>query len=327
MYKLSRGSKVKNIMEELFYLHSLSFGTYPGVLPTSREFLEWYIERPGLGLENILLFLDEGKVISSLFLTLSHIYLEGELTPVGIIDTVMTHPDYRRKGLASALIKEAEKIMEEKGCRMGYLYTVPESPQFYLYQRLGYIDFKRIFHLQREKEDKTFYYWEERQCYSQKVREFLNQNLSSYNGFVYLSEEQWIWRKVKRPVCLPTKLISLQDENDHLLATFTITKGEITTDKDSEPIAYLSDWCGINQEAKEKVLVESLRLVGEERKIDCLSSPDNREEWEILRRYNFRPVIPESAMLHPLDEDIHQKITTIDSRRPWYPLIESIVGV
>ena len=99
MYKLSRGSEVKNIMEELIHLHSLSFGNYPGVLPTSKEFLEWYIERPGLGLENTLLFLDGDKVISSLFLTLSHIYLEGELTPVGIIDIVFTHPAYRRKGL------------------------------------------------------------------------------------------------------------------------------------------------------------------------------------------------------------------------------------
>ncbi|HPZ39789.1 MAG TPA: GNAT family N-acetyltransferase [Candidatus Atribacteria bacterium] len=327
MYKLSRGLEVKNIVEELLYLHSLSFGAYPGVLPTSRDFLEWYIERPGLGLENILLFLYEDKVVSSLFLTLSHIYLEGELTPVGIIDTVMTHPDYRRRGLASALLKEAEKIMAEKECRMGYLYTVPESPQFYLYQRLGYVDFKRIFHLQREKGEKPFYDREGKESPHQRVREFLNQNLSSYNGFVYFSEEQWMWRKAKRPVCLPTKLISLQDENNHLLATLTITEGEITTDKDSEPIIYLSDWYGINQEAKEKVLVKSLRLVGEERKIDCLSSPDNREEWKILLRYNFRPVIPESAMLHPLDEDIQQKITTIDSKRPWYPLIESIVGV
>jgi len=327
MYKLSRGSEVKNIMEELIHLHSLSFGNYPGVLPTSREFLEWYIERPGLGLENTLLFLDGDKVISSLFLTLSHIYLEGELTPVGIIDTVMTHPAYRRRGLASTLLKEAEKIMAKKGCRLGYLYTVPESPQFYIYQRLGYIDFKRIFHLQREKGEKALYYWEERQCYSQKAREFLNQNLSSYNGFVYLSEEQWMWRKVKRPVCLPTKLISLQDENDHLLATLTITEGEITTGKEPEPIAYLSDWCGINREAKEKVLIKALSLRGEKNKIDYLSSPDNAEEWQILLQHRFRPTMPETAMLHPLDEDMYQKITTIDQNKPWYPLIESIIGV
>ena len=94
-------------------------------------------------------------MVSSLFLTLSHIYLEGELTPVGIIDTVMTHPDYRRRGLASALLKEAEKIMAEKECRMGYLYTVPESLNFISTRDWDTL-ISRGFFIYSEKRRKTF---------------------------------------------------------------------------------------------------------------------------------------------------------------------------
>ena len=178
-YHLIYGSGVADPYQQLLALHKVCFGQYEGVLPFDKEILRWFIQRPGLGLEHALVVVCNGTIVSSLFLTLTSFYVDGHLIPVGIVDTVMTLPAHRGKGLASMLLEEAKGIMRKHQYWFGYLYTVPETKQFYLYQR-GYKDFRRVFHLKRNVcsfrdefflEDKTHAFLEN----GEMVKNFLNE--------------------------------------------------------------------------------------------------------------------------------------------------------
>ncbi len=55
---------------------------------------------------------------------------------VGAIGSVATHPDYRRQGLASQVLRECETALREKGCQISLLWSqVPD-----LYRRNGYVE-------------------------------------------------------------------------------------------------------------------------------------------------------------------------------------------
>jgi len=329
-YRLVCGREVSDPYQQLLALHKVCFGQYEGVLPFDEEILRWFIQRPGLGLEHTLVVVYNNTIVSSLFLTLTSFYIDGHLVPVGIVDTVMTHPAHRGKGLASMLLEEAKGIMRKHQCWFGYLYTIPETRQFSLYQRLGYRDFRRVFHLKRDVcpprgelfvEDEARVFLED----GDKVRSFLNDVFQGYDGFIPFDKELWEWRKMRRPSAIPAKVIALKDERGLPEGTLTLTFGEIVTSSGTEKVVFLSDWVGLSQAAKRKVLRQALsRLEGT--KVDILCPVDNSEDWNILGEEGFLPYLAESAMLCPLSKEAEAMLQQ-PSQRPWYPLIESVVGV
>lgn len=312
----------KDPYPELLALHRMCFGQYEGVLPFDAAILRWYIQRPGLGLEHTFVALCESTIVSSLFLTLSNFFFEGNLVPVGIIDTVMTHLAHRGKGLATRLMKEAEAMMRAEGCWFGYLYTVPETKQFHLYKRLGYRDFQRVFHLQGRGQGQE----EKAQPSSTKeVQQFLNETLSRYNGFIPFDAALWKWRKEERPEAIPARIFVSQDHHGKIRGAITATWGRITTTTGLEEVVYLSDWAGVSKEGKEDVLRIALLALGNT-KVDLLCPTVNTEEWTILEENGFQPTLAESAMLLPLRKEAEILLQEATSRI-WYPLIESVVGV
>lgn len=312
----------KDPYPELLALHRMCFGQYEGVLPFDETILRWYIQRPGLGLEHTFVMLYEDTIVSSLFLTLSNFFFEGNLVPVGIIDTVMTHPAHRGKGLATRLMKEAEAMMRVRNCWFGYLYTIPETKQFHLYKRLGYRDFQRVFHLQGRGQGQE----EKAQPSSTKeVQQFLNETLSRYNGFIPFDAALWKWRKEERPQAIPTRIFVSQDHHGKIQGSITATWGRITTTTGLEEVVYLSDWAGVSKEGKEDVLRIALLALGNT-KVDLLCPVVNTEEWTILEENGFQPTLAESAMLLPLRKEAEILLQEATSKI-WYPLIESVVGV
>ncbi|MEN3187036.1 MAG: GNAT family N-acetyltransferase [Atribacterota bacterium] len=307
---------------ELLALHRLCFGQYQGVLPFDESILRWYIQRPGLGLEHTLVMLHGDTIISSLFLTLSAFVVEGTLLPVGIIDTVMTHPLYRGKGLATKLMQEAEAMMRACDCWFGYLYTVPETRQFGLYQNLGYRDFQRVFHLEKEGQAPKI---EVTPFPQEEVRQFLNETLVRYNGFIPFDEALWKWRKVERPAGIPAQVFVHRDSRGKIQGTITLAWGKIVTATGEEEVVYLSDWAGVSKEGKERLLHVALSAAGNA-KVDLLCPVSNLEEWAILQENGFQPTLAESAMLFPLRKEAQTVLQKALSKN-WYPLIESVVGV
>lgn len=64
----------------------------------------------------------DGKLISSVTLVVIPNLTRGA-RPYGLIENVVTHKDYRNKGYASLLMKEASKIAEDSGCYKIMLLT------------------------------------------------------------------------------------------------------------------------------------------------------------------------------------------------------------
>ena len=76
----------------------------------------------------------DGRVVSHVRLFHRRMLVRGVALPVGGVGSVATHPDYQRRGLATALLQDAIARMERAGYALSFLWTglVP------LYERLGW---------------------------------------------------------------------------------------------------------------------------------------------------------------------------------------------
>jgi len=65
----------------------------------------------------------DGKVVSHTAIYFSTLR-SGDLSfKIGGISAVATHPDYRKKGLASSVLRDCVKVMRERGCHLSFLWT------------------------------------------------------------------------------------------------------------------------------------------------------------------------------------------------------------
>jgi ribosomal-protein-alanine N-acetyltransferase len=72
---------------------------------------------------------------------------------VGYISWVMVHPDYRRKGIATALMKSAIEYIRKKGMDRAVLNVVStNTPATDMYLKLGFKEFRQDIHLVGETE-------------------------------------------------------------------------------------------------------------------------------------------------------------------------------
>lgn len=82
---------------------------------TAEEFLT---ERAGGGYGNEFIYLADGEPAAFMSLSLRHDYVEGTGTsPVGYLEGIYVKPEYRRKGIARALLAYARQWAAERGCR------------------------------------------------------------------------------------------------------------------------------------------------------------------------------------------------------------------
>src|SRR5574340_773687 len=129
------------LIAELAELNALAFSQYEGVVQVTPGFLEWYLARPGLRAELCQAALRGDRLVSNVFVTLAPMMLGGQVVSCGIVDTVMTHPEHRRRGLARRLMERAAEAMAAAGAEVSLLYTARTEPQSgpeQLYRSLGY---------------------------------------------------------------------------------------------------------------------------------------------------------------------------------------------
>ncbi len=75
----------------------------------------------------------DGQVVSTVSIFPTRLRLGGEEMKTGEIGIVGTHPDYRHRGLSSALMWNAIEFMEKQGYHASFLYGIPN-----FYQQFGY---------------------------------------------------------------------------------------------------------------------------------------------------------------------------------------------
>lgn len=72
--------------------------------------------------EGIRIALDKGTIVSTVRVFLRKMFLHGEPITVGGIGEVSTRPEYRRRGLATQLLKDAIRFMEDREIAMSSLH-------------------------------------------------------------------------------------------------------------------------------------------------------------------------------------------------------------
>ena len=72
--------------------------------------------------EGIRVAVDNGKIVSTVRVFIRKMFLHGEPVTVGGIGEVSTRPEYRRRGLASQLLKDAIEFMEDSGIVLSSLH-------------------------------------------------------------------------------------------------------------------------------------------------------------------------------------------------------------
>ncbi|HEX2947560.1 MAG TPA: GNAT family N-acetyltransferase [Clostridia bacterium] len=94
------------------------------------DFERWY--SLGFWNERYVCFsiLDGERVVSNVSANIMDLIIDGAVVPVIQIGTVMTHPDYRKKGLAARLMDTVLKEYKHK-CDIVFLFANPDAAGFY----------------------------------------------------------------------------------------------------------------------------------------------------------------------------------------------------
>ncbi len=74
------------------------------------------------GYEPLVMLMD-GRIMANVSLIRYNIYLDGEIVPIGGIGSVVTHPDYQRKGYAKILLEQRLRDMISEGTHISVLMT------------------------------------------------------------------------------------------------------------------------------------------------------------------------------------------------------------
>lgn len=85
-------------------------------------------------LRNCRVIVEDGRIVSHAGLWPRQLVMDGVTLRVGILVAVATHPDYRRRGQAAALVQSLQQTLHDDGFDLGILWTgVPD-----FYRKLGW---------------------------------------------------------------------------------------------------------------------------------------------------------------------------------------------
>ncbi|NPV08174.1 MAG: GNAT family N-acetyltransferase [Anaerolineae bacterium] len=304
--------------ESLTGLVRLAFAQYGGVIDAGEPFLRWFLARPGLdhGLSTAAW---QGDLLaSSLFVTRWRLIIGGTPRSVGIVDTVMTHPDHRRRGLARALLSRAIEESRAAGLEALQLYTSAGSDGYRLYCRLGFVEWARLHCWELTSESPPSNdagEWHPATPAEQKrVRELLGAASSRYDGVPEDSDAVWRWRRQDRP---PEVAARVWLRASGPIGGETVTTSAVRLTMQGERLV-LSDPLAEDAAAFSRLC---RHLAG---KAPLVAVADERDATlsGVLGAAGFARGQAEAALVLPLAPDF----PCAPGPRPWFALTESIIG-
>lgn len=303
----------------LLDLIRLAFSSYDGVVEAGEPFLRWFLARPGLDRDLSWAAWDGDTLASSLFITRCPLVIQGRVRAVGIVDTVMTHPNHRRQGLARALLTRAIAASREAGLEALQLYTTPGSAGHSLYRDLGFTDWAHLRYWERASSGPTDMPPESWRTvapdFQAAVRRALRAAAGERDGVPEWEDLSWDWRRAGRPPEMPvqTWLAARSPGHQQTLASAEVrltSLGDrlVLSDALVAPGAGFPDLC---------------RWLAQRAPLIVVADDRDAPFAEALKEADFRRGQPEAALVLPLASD-HP---TEPGNLPWFPLTESIIGV
>ena len=309
--------------QDLCHLNALTFTAYHGVLLPTVESMRWYRTRPGMepGICQAALCGDE--LVSSLFVTLAATRLGGETLKCGFIDTVMTHPAHRRRGLASALLERALAEMRAAGAEASILYAdhdVPSMPPQKMYEGLGYCVHELVDRFvgrapQAPAHDPALMIPPD-----VEAREAFETALSRRDGWVEMDDALWGWRRVLRPPQYPAKLYRTIDGG-----LCALCSGDLMSEGEARTASVLSDLVLPEGPKADDALAAMLSAAPGGATITALCPRSDVGMGQRLEGLGFRRVAVEAAMVLPLTQRAAELPRA--GARSWYVAVESVIGV
>jgi GNAT superfamily N-acetyltransferase len=324
-YTVRSHAAVGELATQVYDLAHLAFGSYAGVLRPSAAHRAWYVRRPGMDAGLSLAALQRDHLVASVFVTVVSMRLGGRLQPVGVVDTVMTHPAHRGRGLARRLLGEAIAGMRARGLAASLLYTVADSMPYRFYQTLGYRPHAPVRYLRRvhpATAAPALAAYRAGPADQAQIVAFLNVHFSGHDGYVPIDDGLWRWRRVERPGALPAETYCVA-RNGRLLGCLTLCRAPIVG---AGPASYvLTDLALALKVDAQSALEALLGAVPGGAEVLTLSPRCHDEANRVLSAAGFVETGTEVAMVLPLDRQAEGDLTRPPQR--WYVLVESVIGV
>ena len=121
-------------IEETLALQRMVFRPDEGEAALER-YRTYVRDDPSYRLEQSRVLLADRRIVAHLRVWNREIRVRGSVLKAGGIGSVLTHPDFRGRGYARALMQNAEAYMLDAGCDVGLLFTIIGTP---FYQALGW---------------------------------------------------------------------------------------------------------------------------------------------------------------------------------------------
>jgi predicted acetyltransferase len=115
-------------LAELVELQCLVFR--PNEEGAQHRYWSYLREEPTFELDQARIVVDQGRIVANLRVWDRLIRVRGAQLRVGGIGGVLTHPDFRRRGHARALMQDADIYMQRAGYDLGMLFTIIGTPYY-----------------------------------------------------------------------------------------------------------------------------------------------------------------------------------------------------
>ena len=319
----ARGENV-DLLSSLDQLSRAAFGQYDGTIVGTPALKRWFTSRPGMTDSSRFVATTGGQAVSSVFVTITPMQWKGEVVTAGLIDSVMTHPAHRRRGLAKTLLARATDFMAEGGVDLSLLYTVADSMPYELYASLGFVDYLRVHLLERPDGGGSTASPDAARLGSEELRNLLDRAFSRHDGYLPMSEALWQWRRERRPASAPVQMHTSCSGND-VRAIYAIGSAPIRTAGKPAQKAFLNDYAALDGQLDADLCLRMVRAATPAIPVMTACPDTNEADLAALAASGFESIAEESCMIKPLTSRAEQALC----KRPelWYAVTETIVGI
>lgn len=319
-YEFVSLTEVPDLTPQMALLSNVAFAEYEGAPEVDAEFCAWYLRRPGSGPEVCVGAVCDGQLAAMVLVALQDLCLGGEVVRCGLVDTVSTHPDHRRQGLAHRLMEMAHDVMRARGAEAAVLYTNPENHPYQFYGRLGYFTRARAKLLTGTRPQTAGVCTVRPYAPAEAgiVQDLVNGTYGSYEGFARLEGDLWCWHREARPADLPVTVL-VAETDGQVRGTVAVAATEVLLHGQRQTLGFVSDLVAPDAAWARELLaaapVADLAALYDQKAPPCA----------LLETLGFAGQLGEVAMVLPLND--HARKLIHRDPTPWYVMVESVVGV
>jgi GNAT superfamily N-acetyltransferase len=327
-YDIVPHADIPDLAGQIHALAAVAFGAYPGVLAPHLAHREWYIRRPGMDRDLSMGILCDGRLVASVFVTQAPVRLGGRPLSLGIVDTVMSHPDHRRQGLARWALSAAVDAMRERGLAGSLLYTVEDSMPAHFYESMGYVAHVPVRYYRAPRTARPTGHPSPRpaeQAETYAVIRFLNGALAEHDGYIPVDQPLWQWRRLGRPAALPASTWVIDSPGGYS-GSVTACRARVVAAGGGEPACNVLTDLAVAPGADPRATIAALLgAVPGGCEARTLSADTEEPVNAALEELGFSVTAREVAMVLPLSPEAAG--ATRDRPAHWYALAESVIGV